>query len=234
MNNKWKVKEVELSEIVPTEVNANAMDKKDFDKLVRNIKKSGLSSMIACYRNEEGKYVIISGNHRYKACVKIGYSKINILYAEESELTKDEIIALQLSHNTLHGEDDKGILKRLFDEIGSIDYKDFAHIGVDDIAVEDMFSASIVPVSEHYKVTLVLYRKDIELIEELLEIIDEAKQESDMVIMADGTSNEGKFLTAISEAKKKFKIKSTSVAFSKILEMAKETKATEEGQKGNG
>ena len=97
-----------------------------------------------------------------------------------------------------------------------------------------MFSASIVPVSEHYKVSLVLYRKDIELIEELLEIVDEAKQESDMVIMADGTSNEGKFLTAISEAKKKFKIKSTSVAFSKILEMAKETKATEEGQKGNG
>lgn len=45
MNNKWKVKEVNLSEIVPTEVNANAMDKKDFDKLVRNIKKSGLSRL---------------------------------------------------------------------------------------------------------------------------------------------------------------------------------------------
>lgn len=234
--NKWKVVEVDIDEIVPTEVNANAMDKKDFEKLVRNIKKSGLSSMIACYRREEdGKYVIISGNHRYKACVQIGYSKINILYAEESELTKDEIIALQLSHNTLHGEDDKGILKRLFDEISNIDYKEFAHISVDDIKVEeDMFSASIVPVSEHYKVSLVLYRKDIDLLDELLEIVEEEKKTSDMVILADGDSNEGDFLEAISKAKKQFKIKSTSVAFSKILEMAKETNATVLEKKENG
>lgn len=148
INNKWKVKEVELNEIVPTEVNANKMTDKEFNKLVDNIRKTGLSSMIACYkRNEDGKYVIISGNHRYRACVKLGYSKINILFADENDLEKDEIIALQLSHNSLHGSDDKSILRRLFDEIQSIDFKEFAHIDIEDLKLEDIYDANIVPVS---------------------------------------------------------------------------------------
>ena len=41
-------------------------------------------------------------------------------------MTPDEIVALQLSHNSLHGEDDKGILKRMFAEIQSVDFKSFA------------------------------------------------------------------------------------------------------------
>lgn len=222
--NKWKVAEVEVGEIEGTEVNANQMSKKNFDKLVNNIRKSGLSSMIACYRRkEDGKYVIISGNHRYRACVKLGYSKLHILYAEEDELTRDEIIALQLSHNSLHGSDDKGILKRLFDEIDNIDYKEFAHISVDDLQVsDDMFSGSIVPVSEHFKVGLVLYRNDIDLLEELLEIVNEERATSDMVIIANGDECEDELMDAISLARKQFDIKSSSIAFSKILRIAKE------------
>ncbi len=228
--NKWKVAEVEVGEIEGTEVNANQMTKKDFDKLVENIRKSGLSSMIACYKREDdGKYVIISGNHRYRACVKLGYSKLNILYADESELTRDEIIAVQLSHNSLHGSDDKGILKRLFDEIESIDYKNFAHISIDDLKVEeDMFSGSIVPVSEHYRVALVLYRNDIHLLEELLEIVEEDAKTSDMVILANGDECEDDFVDAIRLARKRFDIKSSSVAFSKILRLAKEAMDTED------
>ena len=211
------------------------MSKKDFAKLVKNIKQSGLSSMIACYkRKEDDKYVIISGNHRYKDCLQLGYSKLNILYANEEELTKDEIIALQLSHNTLHGEDDKGILKRLLDEIGNIDYKEFAHISIDDIKQEDLFSATIVPISEHYKVSLVLYSNDIEHINELFDIIEEEKTQNDIVILADGGNTEDKFLEAISKVKKDYEIKSTSIAFGKILELAMETKVTEKGEKENG
>lgn len=234
--NKWKVVEVEVGEIEGTEVNANQMTKKNFDKLVENIRKSGLSSMIACYkRTEDGKYVIISGNHRYKACVKLGYSKINILCANEEELTRDEIIAVQLSHNSLHGSDDKGILKRLFDEIDNIDYKDFAHISMDDLKIEDdMFSGSIVPVSEHFRVALVLYKNDIELLEELLDIVHDDMKTQDMVILANSDECEDELVDAISLARKEFDIKSSSIAFSKILRLAKEamgTKGTESNKK---
>lgn len=222
INNKWKVKEVELNEIVPTEVNANKMTDKEFNKLVDNIRKTGLSSMIACYkRNEDGKYVIISGNHRYRACVKLGYSKINILFADENDLEKDEIIALQLSHNSLHGSDDKSILRRLFDEIQSIDFKEFAHIDIEDLKLEDIYDANIVPVSEHFSVNLILYNDDLKNLEELLEIVNENQKKSDIIILADGKNTKDEFITAISDVKKQFEIKSASIAFSKILELAR-------------
>lgn len=222
MNNKWKVKEVDIANIVSAKLNANQMSKKNFDKLCTNIEESGLSSMIACYeRSEDGKYVIISGNHRHRACVKLGYNKLNILYADESELSYDEIIAVQLSHNSLHGSDDRGILKQLFDEIEDIDYKDFANISVDDLEIDDMFIGSIVPVSEHFKVVLMLYRRDMELLSELLEIVKYENETSDMVILADGDTCEDNFLDTITQAKKQFEIKSASIAFGKILQLAK-------------
>lgn len=223
MENKWKLLEVPIGEIVGTEVNANKMTKKDFQQLVDNIRASGLSSTIACYRREEdGKYVIVSGNHRYKACVQLGYNTLSILYADETELTRDEIIAVQLSHNSLHGDDDKGILKRLFDEIQDVDYKRFAHISVDDLDMTDMFSGSVVPISEHYNVGLVLYRRDMDLLDDLLDIVHEEEAKNDMVILADGEGVETEFLDTLTAAKKRFQIKSTSVAFSKILELAKQ------------
>lgn len=224
---KWKIKSVNVSDIVGAKLNANSMSKKLYAQLVENIRKSGLSSTISCYlRKEDKKYVIISGHHRYKACVQLGYNTLNILYANEDDLTRDEIIAIQLSHNTLHGDDDKGILKRLFDEISSIDYKKFAHVDVDDLEIGEGFVGSIVPVSEHYKVGLVLYRRDMELLEELFEIVREEKTQNDMVILADGEENEDKFLDTITAVKEEFDIKSVSIAFGKILSLANEMLVT--------
>ena len=222
MRNKWGVAKVGMSDIEGTKINANSMNPKDFDKLVHNIKETGLSSMIACYkRQEDGKFVIISGNHRYRACLKLGYKDMNILFADEKDISEDEIIALQLSHNSLHGEDDRSILKKLMDEIKDIDYKEMAHISVDDIEVEDVFSGSVVPMSEHYRVSLILYKNDIDTMKELMWMVDDEKSISDVVILADGTENEEKFLDLISKVREDFDIKSSSISFSKLLELAK-------------
>ena len=217
--NKWKLKEVAIGDITPTPVNANSMSKPMFNRLKENIRKSGLSSAIACVRRETGDYEIISGNHRYKAVRELGYTSLNIIFAEEKDLTKDEIIALQLSHNSVTGNDDKGILKRLFDEISSIEFKEFASISVDDMKTEDMFTGTIVPVSEHYKVSFILYSKDIDALKELLDITTEEVAQSDLVIVADG-KDESWFLEELSHIKSQFKIKSGSIALSKLLELA--------------
>ena len=146
---------------------------------------------------------------------------MNILYALEEDLSPDEIIAVQLSHNSLHGSDDKGILKRLFDEIQSVEFKEFAHISSDDIQIEDMFTGSIVPISEHYKVSLILYKNDIKLLGELMEIVKTVNDESDLVFLADAKDSEDEFIDILTALKKEFNIKSTSIAFSKLLEIAK-------------
>lgn len=218
MKDKWKVKEVDVKDIVPTKVNANSMSKAKFEQLKSNIKKSGLSSSIACYKNQDGKYILISGNHRFRACVELGYTKLNILWTEEENLSNDEIIALQLSHNSITGSDDKNILKRLFNEISSLEFKEFASISVDDMEIEDLFTGSIVPVQEHYRVSLILYSKDIEALQELLQITKDEVNTSDLVIVADGDS-ESYFIEKMTDIKKTFEIKSSSIAFSKLLDI---------------
>lgn len=219
---KWKLAEIPISEVVPAELNANKMSKDDFALLVSNIGQSGLSSTITCYKREsDGKYVIISGHHRYEACKKNGYSTIACIYADEKDLTKDEIIAIQLSHNSLHGEDDKGILKRLFEEIQSVNYKQFAHINIAEIDTFEGFSASITPVSEHFVMTLILYKSDIDALGELVGNIDEGIRSSEIVLVSPQEENEELLMQLMKVIGEKYNIKSTNVKFSKILELAK-------------
>jgi hypothetical protein len=219
MKNKWKIKEVGIGDITPTPVNANSMSKSMFNLLKNNIRKSGLSSTIGCVKRNDGSYEIFSGNHRFKAARELGYTKMNIIYVNEKDLTNDELIALQLSHNSVTGNDDKGILKRLLDEISSIEFKEFAGISVDDLPTEEMFTGTIVPVSEHYKVSFILYSKDIDALKELLDITTEEVAQNDLVIVADG-KDESWFLEEMTNIKKQFKIKSGSIALSKLLELA--------------
>ena len=108
------------------------MDEEKFNQLKNNINKSGLSSIICCYK-ENDKYIIISGNHRYKACLELGYKSMSILYTEKENIQKDELLALQISHNNIHGKENKTILKSIFDEIESIEYKEFSGIDHNEI-----------------------------------------------------------------------------------------------------
>ncbi len=219
---KWKIKTVDISLLEEAEKNANRMSEGSFKRLTENIKKSGgLSSAIACYKRGE-KYVIISGHHRYRACVKLRFKEVPIIYADEKDLTRDEIIALQLSHNSLHGEDDKGILKRMFDEIQSVDFKEFAAINIDEIGNIDVDGVGFAAESEHFTITLIMYRRGFEFLKELMGIVEEAKATSDMVIMADGEKTEEDYLTLMKEIRKRFDIKSSNIAFARILELARE------------
>ena len=92
---KWKLDTIDIGLIDEAELNANQMTEQAFERLVTNIKQSGgLSSAIGCYKRENGRFVIISGHHRYRACVKLRYKEVPVIYANEKDLTKDEIIAL--------------------------------------------------------------------------------------------------------------------------------------------
>jgi len=219
---KWKVKEVDLDRVDESQENANKMSGADYKKLKQNIDKSGMSTVITCFKKkDDGRFEIIGGNHRRRAMIDLGYQKTNVIYAKEDDLSSDEITAIKLSLNSLHGDHDKSILAKLFKGIESVEFKEFANIGSKDLEVGDIFQGSIIPMSEHFKVTLILYKKDMELLKELLEITEEDVRKSDLVIIADGDESEGKFLRMVTKAKKKFKVKSISVGFGKVLDMAK-------------
>ena len=229
MSNKWKQASIDISLIDEASVNAIQMSEHDFNRLVENIRISGgLSSAIGCYRKTDtGRYVIISGHHRYRAAVKLRYREVPVIYADEADMTPDEIVALQLSHNSLHGEDDKGILKRMFAEIQSVDFKSFAHVNIDELEPITTEGVSFSVASEHYSCCVVFYHKDMELLDELVGIINEQNGKNDIVMVVDGDENEDFYLQLIGQIRKKYEIKSSNMAFCKILELAKKQMESE-------
>lgn len=220
--NRWKYEKVDINLIDEADMNANEMTGEDFAQLCDNIGKSGLSSVPSCYKKENGRFVMISGHHRLRACKKLHYKTIGILYCLESELSNDEIIAIQLSHNSLHGHDNTSILKKLFEQIQSVDFKQFAHVNIDEIAPVSTDGISVFALKENFVFTIILYPDSFGNLDELLGDIRKQASKSDALILANGKENETLLLKLQTEIGKQYDIKSPSISFAKLLELASE------------
>ena len=222
IEDRWKYDKVDINLIDEAELNANEMTGEDFAALCDNISKSGLSSVPCCYKKANGRYVMISGHHRLRACKKNHFATLGILWCDESELTQDEIIAIQLSHNSLHGQDNQSILKKLYEQIRSIDYKKFAHINIDEISPVSTDGISVYALKENFVFTIVLYPNSFENLDELYGDIREQAKKSDALILAHQEDNEMLLLKLQQEIGNPYNIKSPSITFAKLLELAKE------------
>lgn len=222
LENRWKYEKVDINLIDEAEMNANEMTGEDFAALCDNIGMSGLSSVPCCYKKANGRFGMISGHHRMRACKKLHYSHMGILWCDESELTQDEIIAIQLSHNSLHGQDNRSILKKLFESIKSIDFKKFAHINIDEISPIDTDGISVYAMKENFVFTIILYPNSFENLDELYGDIREQAKKSDALILAHGEDNEMALLKLQQDIGSQYNIKSPAITFAKLLELARE------------
>ena len=222
IEDRWKYDKVDIDLIDEADMNANEMSGEDFATLCDNIGKSGLSSVPCCYKKANGRYVMISGHHRLRACKKNHFSKIGILWCDESELSRDEIIAIQLSHNSLHGQDNQSILKKLFEQIQSIDFKKFAHINIDEISPISTDGISVFAMKENFVFTIILYPNSFPDLDELYGDIREQAKKSDALILSDQEPNEMLLLKLQQDIGSQFDIKSPSITFAKLLELARE------------
>ena len=81
-----------IDDCVPLEKNAHYMEKSTLDRLTANVAEDGfLSQLPFAMKRDDGKYLILSGNHRLKAAIKAKLEYILILYIEEVD--KDKQIA---------------------------------------------------------------------------------------------------------------------------------------------
>ena len=94
------------------ERNARYMKAHQFKQLVANIKRDGvLTQLPLVYKN-----VVLSGNHRTRAAIEAGL--VTIEWQElQGDYTEDRLLAIQLSHNAISGEDDPNTLKGLYEEL---------------------------------------------------------------------------------------------------------------------
>jgi hypothetical protein len=69
----YKLAAANPAELLPIDKNAHYMTKRVYDQLVANIKRDGnLSSMPFCWKRDDGKFVVLSGNHRVEGAKGAG------------------------------------------------------------------------------------------------------------------------------------------------------------------
>jgi len=206
---------------VPLEKNAHYMEKEKLDRLVDNVSKDGFLSQLpfGMKRKEDGKYLILSGNHRLKAAIKAKLEFILILYIDE--VSRDTQIAYQLSHNALVGKDDVQMLKDIYKEIQSIEAKEFT--GLNGMNFLDIEKLSVSAINDG----------DIELTEIKFLFVESRKMEVRQVLAELERQNIDKecaivigsfdaFIKTMTEVKKVYGIKSNTIAFGKMIEICKE------------
>lgn len=77
---KFKIEEVQLSDIKFVKKNAHFMSNDTFNALVNNIRRDGqLSSVPFCVKHNDGTYTVVSGNHRTQAAKMAGLTSIHVI-----------------------------------------------------------------------------------------------------------------------------------------------------------
>lgn len=98
---------------LPEDENARFMRNSTFKQLTDNLEvDKTLTSVPLVYRD-----IVYSGNHRVKAAIAAGIEEAPVLELV-GHVSEERLRALQLSHNELTGEDDPGILARIYEKLG--------------------------------------------------------------------------------------------------------------------
>jgi hypothetical protein len=216
---------LELGLISPKECigqpkNARYFAPEKFKQLVTNIKKGGMESVPLVMRSLQvaGKYDVISGHHRVEAAREAGLEVILVFIADDN-LSYDEIVSRQLSHNALVGLDDKTLLAELFQSIKSIECK--IQTGLNDEIGKVSYESLNFKVGTWKEFTVLFLPEDEGLTDEMMEAIAASTliKSSNAVRMV-SIDYWDRFATAIRKIKKVENIKSNGTAFLRMVELA--------------
>lgn len=218
---RFKIAEVQLSDIKLVEKNAHFMSNDTFTSLVNNIKRDGqLSSVPFCVRHEDGKFTVMSGNHRIQAAKMAGLTSVYVMYVEEAETTRDWLLATQLSHNSIVGQDDAEILKQLLDEIVDVAMKEYAHISNEVLnAVKDIDYTVEMPSNEVVPVTLMFIdtsKVTFDRLMEQLEAYTPAELENTIIMDKEYMKRLNEVTAKVSS---RYKIKAQALSVCKMVEL---------------
>lgn len=216
-----KVIKVNPRDIKLLEVNARFMTADEFGKLVENVKRDGcLTQLPFCVYNDDWELEVLSGNHRVQAAIAAGLEEIDVQITEEN-LTKDQRVAIQLSHNAISGKDDMAVLKQLYESIDDVNMK--AYSGLDDETLELLDKISTQSMSStglQFQVLNILFLpSEVEEVKAVLkDVMKEVRQNETLMLRM---KEYDKYLDTMTDVSKGARIKNTAVGFIAMLEIVK-------------
>lgn len=219
------IMETEIIKINPRdikllEVNARNMKPEEYQKLIANIKKDGqLTSVPFCFYNENKQIEVLSGNHRVMASIDAGLDEIEVMLCKD-KLSKDQALAIQLSHNSISGQDDEELLRKLYGELQSLEFKEYSGLTDEFInfckEVENDFK---VPNLSYQAFNLLFLPEEINEIKDTLLIISSLINNNYLLA---NMKDYDKYLETTTTISKCLNIKNPSTTFLAMIRLAKE------------
>ncbi|MFI0827265.1 hypothetical protein ACH4Q7_22735 [Streptomyces roseolus] len=206
------------------DLNARYMRHEQYQQLVANVRRDeALTSTPFIWHDvTTGDRIVLSGNHRTKAAIEAGIEEITWLETSDP-LTESQRLAIQLSHNSIAGEDDLAILKTLYEKIEDLDLRQYA--GLDDATLEllaDLDSPSLGEANLSFQTLAIVFLPDD--LKDAQDVIREAlglAASSDAVWVA-GLRQYDQTMAALDVASKSSDVTNVATAFGVILESFKD------------
>ena len=100
---KGIMKELPIDKVVCNSFNPNVMDEKEFNLLVTNVKDIGMAVPITVVEKKDGTFMIVGGEHRWKAARLTGMKTIPAVVYSEEEMDEDQAKFQTMRLNMIHG-----------------------------------------------------------------------------------------------------------------------------------
>lgn len=203
--------------------NARFFKRETFRQLRDNIAADQrLSSVPLCYLCDDNILDVLSGNHRVKAGIEAGLPLILILTITQA-LDKSKRIAIQLSHNALVGEDDQSILANLWAQIESV--QDRLYSGLDSEEIKELGDVELVnfatPQVPAHMITFMFTDGERDKLSEILDLLADAAKRASAVHVCPSEHYKA-FTQIIADVKNAEKIRDSSLAMTRLMEIAAE------------
>lgn len=207
------------SQVEFLELNARFMTNTVFQNLVNNIKRDRqLASIPLLYKLEDNRYMVLSGNHRLQAGIAAGEEIFMALYIDQ-ELSESQRVAIQLSHNSLEGQDDPAILRELWSKIEDIDLKSYA--GLDDMALDEIPEVELptikVPGLDYRTIAFIFLPEEADRLQQCYDTALDLASASQIYTIR--KTEFERFIQSLSEVEASYNIKAPSLAFMYILDV---------------
>lgn len=211
--------------------NARYMTKEQLDRLTENVKGDGFLSQIPfCIKEANGKYRVLSGNHRVKSAIKAGLPKILVMFGDESDFDEQRQMAIQLSHNAISGQDDLAILKELYLSLKDLQLK--AYSGINEAELMAYKAFDFAAISEQdialNEINFMFSDANVKDVEKVLDALDKkgVDPEKDALVLGDVD----RFIETMTRVKKRLNIKNRSVALLAMCRICEEYLNEAEGE----
>jgi hypothetical protein len=220
-----RIERRDLRTVKLLERNARFMTSTQFQRLVDNIRTDRkMTSVPLVYSPpgaaEAGGELCLSGNHRIQAAIEAGVYEGEVMLVLDAQ-SRDELLARQLSHNAINGQDDDAVLAQLYDEIEDVDWREYS--GLDDDQLGLMAKATVEPLSEvgldFQTVSLIFLPHELEHATEVWAQARDAIAGADETWLAPMKAYEAT-LDALSTAHGAYGVSNVTTALGLVLELA--------------